>query len=978
MAKAVDPAKPMTTRQVKYQFKKRGQQFSEDEKRKLERAHERDLRAESLKQQEERRKLAKKKREEKERKEREIRRQQGLGLATQMAGYNHTQLKTKSVMESWLGVKKVKEEEKKSEIEMKLEAEQQELDRELWDVSEDEFEMVDVQDPVLEVKPEIPAEDKKEIQQRTKLEPVPQEPDRELWDDSEEEFEFVDAVQNPLPAVKPETAKEEQKPAAKMHQVSFKSDQWDEEGLDDETLAQLSDQVFSDADEEVPRSPTPNAKEKSPSPTPGRPRENSSNDIKAHLRTSQQHKSTPLCSWSSTPERKSSSPLRGPLDSSEPQFEEKSQAKAAPLFKIASAKPENPEFTRIHGPLNQTVEKSLEALPEDLVELLSVDQSTNQIWRPAATLLHRLSPPWLPPHRLRLKVGCTVQTVQDVYSDKHLLPGYHLRIVKIAKDNLSCIILSGPQAGQTVKVPQASFPGTYQNDQQKTYKRVQFPVKVCPHNNSSVKGSGVGSVPQTTVSNEPKDRSDVAKETNLKRRSSSPESELPAAKRKAPTPTSARTPPRHLQPQKSASPEQSFLQPQKSASPEPRPTVKLAASKARSSNSPQPEVPVQKMANPASQRPHQAKAHGSQTSDTVQPESPATKRAVQMLKLKGQFKVPTLPASSSLQREVFASKSGSQSSTAGGQVDTPYATAHNRSQRGSCSTKVTAPVQKPPINVPQQKKPVKALSTTTASPKAPVASDCWDDFDFLESSSQIARELSGEPEAGTKSPKPIKRIFTQDVDLTMGDMNDLPQSTPKSVASKQVTAVKTNSHSGRKTRALDGVLIETTTYHPAHHNTPSRTPRHIPSPAVPRPYNQPNHLKRKSDGEVMPPPPAKRLSPERDNQQARQVPKPHAGRQQFQPPKQPIQQYRRGSMGPPPLPITTNDRPSPHTVAPRQPAAKTTYRAPQPRISAPAPAPVSFSEFGISTQDVMSMLDDDDLDDLDDGGPSKRNRTGPK
>ncbi|KAF2090082.1 hypothetical protein K490DRAFT_62960 [Saccharata proteae CBS 121410] len=92
-----------TIKQAKAAYKKHGPQMSVKERKQLERAAELDRRAERIKEQERKRRDAQKKRQEKEEKERKARESLGLGMATQLAGFNHTQKRLKGAMESFLG-----------------------------------------------------------------------------------------------------------------------------------------------------------------------------------------------------------------------------------------------------------------------------------------------------------------------------------------------------------------------------------------------------------------------------------------------------------------------------------------------------------------------------------------------------------------------------------------------------------------------------------------------------------------------------------------------------------------------------------------------------------------------------------------------------------------------------------------------------------------------------------------------------------
>ena len=98
-------ARPKTLRQVKAEWKKRSSYVSDAERKRLERGAELDRRAEAIRERDRRRKVAQERREQHEEREREARRKTGVGLATQLAGFNHTQKRMKGAMENFLSVK---------------------------------------------------------------------------------------------------------------------------------------------------------------------------------------------------------------------------------------------------------------------------------------------------------------------------------------------------------------------------------------------------------------------------------------------------------------------------------------------------------------------------------------------------------------------------------------------------------------------------------------------------------------------------------------------------------------------------------------------------------------------------------------------------------------------------------------------------------------------------------------------------------
>ncbi|KAF2404126.1 hypothetical protein EJ06DRAFT_546115 [Trichodelitschia bisporula] len=97
---------PMTSKQAKKQYNKHGPRLTEKELKRLEQSAADDQRAQMLRDQEKRRKEARKKREIQQQREEEKRQELGIGLATQLAGYNRTQIKTKNWMENFVGLKR--------------------------------------------------------------------------------------------------------------------------------------------------------------------------------------------------------------------------------------------------------------------------------------------------------------------------------------------------------------------------------------------------------------------------------------------------------------------------------------------------------------------------------------------------------------------------------------------------------------------------------------------------------------------------------------------------------------------------------------------------------------------------------------------------------------------------------------------------------------------------------------------------------
>jgi hypothetical protein len=342
-----------TSTELKKQYKQSGPRLHERQQKQLERDFELDQRAARAREAEERRKGAKKKREEREAKEARARKQIGVGLATQLIGYSHTQAQLKNGMEAFLGVKRRKEEEKRRkemELTKKMEAIVANMEKEPWDDDDD--------DMVLDL-------------------PEPNKSSEELWADDD---------------------------------------------LDDDSLLEAHDLLMSDPVEE------PQAVAKPP-------------------------------------------PASAPPITLPPPV--------APTPPKPPVSKDTPDFIRTHGPINRAIEAVLDKLPEPLIELLSQDTSMKAPeWDPLHGLLHKLNPIGVPPHRLRVKVGCVVSLLRDLNTSSQLSKSQHLRILRCDNDRLECLVLDGQLQGTKTFLTRVSFHARYRNLEQHLFQRIQFPIRV--------------------------------------------------------------------------------------------------------------------------------------------------------------------------------------------------------------------------------------------------------------------------------------------------------------------------------------------------------------------------------------------------------------------------------------------------------------------------------------------------------------------
>lgn len=335
-----------TSTEVKKLYKQNGSVCSERQQRQLERAADLERRAWSIREREERGKANKKKREEKEMKEAALRRTKGVGLATQLIGYSHTQARLKKGMEAFLGYQKKSEQDQK----------------------------------------------KKELEVANQLEAVVEEAAKEPWDD-----ETDDTFDIPEPCTR-------------------SGDQWMDDGLDDDTLLELHDQVMSDPVEEATEALHP-------------------------------------------PKIVSSAPVAHSPCMIQPK--------------------EDVDFVRLHGPINKMIDSILQKLPEPLIELLSQDRSIDPTtWDPSPALLHKLNPPGLPHHRLRIKVGCVVALLRDLNSSSQLSKSQHLQILRVEQERLECLVLDGQLEGTKTILTKVSFAAKHRNEATFPFQRIQFPIQV--------------------------------------------------------------------------------------------------------------------------------------------------------------------------------------------------------------------------------------------------------------------------------------------------------------------------------------------------------------------------------------------------------------------------------------------------------------------------------------------------------------------
>jgi hypothetical protein len=424
-----------TTSEVKKQYRQHGAGLTTQQRAHLLRGHELDERAARHREAEARRRAAKDKRAERLRKEEAARQQIGIGLATQLVGYSHTQAQLKSGMEAFLGVKKKKDEEKKArEKEMArilgvgMGADEVEVDSEVeaWDEDGVEDELLDL--------PDVGGE-------------------KQLGDETEDGL--LDFVVD----------------------TGGGEEQWADDDLDDDTLLEAHELVMSDPVEEpalglhtpailppasasVPRMPT--ISDPGPAAVPSM-----STTVSSPIPTTSPKPSIPI--------------IPKPMATA-------SSANTAPPIDEAA-------IARLHGPINRAIEAVLDKISAPLFELLSQDISMRAPeWDPPANLLHKLSPIGVPPHRLRIKVGCVVTLLRDLNTSSQLSKSQHLRVLRIGNDRIECQVLDGQLEGTKAFLTRVPFCSKYRNEADYPFQRTQFPIRIATDYTSS---SVLQDTPQT-------------------------------------------------------------------------------------------------------------------------------------------------------------------------------------------------------------------------------------------------------------------------------------------------------------------------------------------------------------------------------------------------------------------------------------------------------------------------------------------------
>ena len=138
----------------------------------------------------------------------------------------------------------------------------------------------------------------------------------------------------------------------------------------------------------------------------------------------------------------------------------------------------------ILAPKNEDVDEInrevLSRLPGDEITFLSADETTDDtsgLW--STDILNTFEPTGMPPHALKLKVGCVVMLLRNLHATRGLCNGTRLIVTAVKKNVLICTILTGrkERVGTQVIIPRIKLHSA-KGELPCTLTRLQFPVRV--------------------------------------------------------------------------------------------------------------------------------------------------------------------------------------------------------------------------------------------------------------------------------------------------------------------------------------------------------------------------------------------------------------------------------------------------------------------------------------------------------------------
>jgi ATP-dependent DNA helicase PIF1 len=134
-------------------------------------------------------------------------------------------------------------------------------------------------------------------------------------------------------------------------------------------------------------------------------------------------------------------------------------------------------LSRVTGPVTEllSADKLLDAHEEEGVARRTSDANLHHNY--PIEYLNSLSFSGLPPHKLRLKIGCIVMLLRNLDLQHGLCNGVRLRVLEIGPRFLKCEIITGSNAGNIALLPRIAL---NPDDDKLPFQmqRLQFPIKL--------------------------------------------------------------------------------------------------------------------------------------------------------------------------------------------------------------------------------------------------------------------------------------------------------------------------------------------------------------------------------------------------------------------------------------------------------------------------------------------------------------------
>ena len=120
-------------------------------------------------------------------------------------------------------------------------------------------------------------------------------------------------------------------------------------------------------------------------------------------------------------------------------------------------------------------------MPGDDIVVYSTDIITDESASPEnypLEFLHTIETASLPPHDLRLKIGCVLMVLRNYAPHLGVCNGTRVELLEIGRRIMKVRILTGPRQGDEVHLPRICCDSTCDNDLPFAFRRYQFPVKL--------------------------------------------------------------------------------------------------------------------------------------------------------------------------------------------------------------------------------------------------------------------------------------------------------------------------------------------------------------------------------------------------------------------------------------------------------------------------------------------------------------------